>query len=108
MVQAVNIHLPNLDEILGRKGEEWVHLLSIPSEDIRRLTFRPLKWLRFVTFTVCGAKGNLFTSPGGDVVDYEHITLENIAESYYYFPDGERRFHDLAIWGERNHTSCKT
>ncbi|KAG6373279.1 hypothetical protein JVT61DRAFT_6906 [Boletus reticuloceps] len=39
----------------------WFHALSIPRRDIERLAKRPLKWLRFATFTVCGAKGHLST-----------------------------------------------
>ena len=35
----------------------WIHCLAIPLEDIERLSLHPLKWLRFIIFTVSGAKG---------------------------------------------------
>ena len=69
---------------------EWIHALAIPLEDIDRLALRPLKWLRFVTFTVVGARGHLFDAPDGDLVDYENVSLANIAENanYYFAPEG--------------------
>jgi hypothetical protein len=88
MAQVVNIHLPISGELLDGNGEAWVNLLSIPNEDIHLLALRPLKWLPFVTFAICGAKGDLCTSPTGVPVDYESVTL---AENYYYIPDGEPR-----------------
>lgn len=33
-----------------------------PPSDIERLSLRPLKWLRFVICTVCGARGDLLQS----------------------------------------------
>lgn len=70
--------------------EEWVHALAIPPQDIHRLSLRPLKWLRFVTFTVVGGRGNLFDAPDGNLVDYENVSLDDIAESanYYFVPEG--------------------
>ncbi|KAF8436892.1 hypothetical protein L210DRAFT_3688345, partial [Boletus edulis BED1] len=55
--------------------------------DIERLTLRPLKWLRFATFTICSAKGHLSTTEGGQTVDYENVSFNNIADRYYYAPD---------------------
>ena len=61
-------------------------LLSIPSDDIQRLSYRPLKWLRFVTFAICGARGDLLQSHSGPIVDYE---ATNVVGPYYYRPTGE-------------------
>ncbi|KAF8433703.1 hypothetical protein L210DRAFT_3411547 [Boletus edulis BED1] len=66
---------------------EWIHALSIPRRDIERLTIRPLKWLRFATFTVCGAKGHLSTTKGGQTVDYQNVSFDNLADRYYFTPD---------------------
>ena len=68
----------------------WIHCLAIPLEDIERLSLRPLKWLRFVIFTVSGAKGHLSDTPGGNVVDYENISLADLTEdaNYYFTPEG--------------------
>jgi len=74
-----------------RKGDEWIHALAIPLEDVRRLSLRPLKWLRFVTFTALGAKGHLSDTPGGNIVDYENVSLADLAEdgNYYFTPEGK-------------------
>jgi hypothetical protein len=71
--------------------DEWIHTLAISLEDIDRLSLRPLKWLRFVTFTVVGARGHLFDAPDGNLVDYENVSLANIAENtnYYFAPEGD-------------------
>jgi hypothetical protein len=60
--------------------------LDIPESDIQRLSVRPLKWLRFVTFTVCGVRGDLAMTPNGPAVDYD---IDTIAQEYYYNPDGD-------------------
>jgi len=44
---------------LRKTGGAWIHALAIPLEDIARLSFRSLKWLRFATFTAVGAKNDL-------------------------------------------------
>ena len=42
--------------------------LVIPFNDIGRLSLRPLKWLRYVTFALCGVRGDLSETPGGDTM----------------------------------------
>ena len=74
--------------IVPNKGSQ-VLALSIPSSDIQRLSIRPLKWLRFVTFAVCGVPGNLSATPDGPAVEYDSIPHAEIAEAYYYTPQGE-------------------
>jgi len=68
-------------------------LLSIPSDDIQRLSYRPLKWLRFVTFTICGARGDLLQSHNGPIVNYDTTSINNVVGPYYYRPIGERSFY---------------
>jgi len=82
----VNIHVRAEAEAV----DQWIHALAIPLQDIDRLSLRPLKWLRYVTFTVVGARGNLFDAPDGNLVDYENVSIANIAENanYYFVPDG--------------------
>ena len=67
-----------------------IHTLSIPLSDIKRLSLRPLKWLRFVTFTVCGVQGDLSETPNGHHVNYS-TSYSAIAPDYYYTPQGETR-----------------
>ena len=77
-----------------RKGDdEWIHALAVPLEDIRRLSLRPLKLLRFVTFTALGAKGDLPDTPGGNV-DYKNVSRADLAEDNSYFtPEDETPLH---------------
>ena len=75
--------------LLIQSSTEWIHALSIPRKDIERLSLRPLKWLRFATFAVCGAKGHLSTTQGGEIVDYENVLFDNLADKYYYTPDSK-------------------
>jgi hypothetical protein len=65
-----------------------VLVLSIPSSDIARLSIRPVKWLRFVTFAICGVRGDLSATPNGPPSDYDSISLDHIADAYYYTPEG--------------------
>ncbi|KAI9566886.1 hypothetical protein HD554DRAFT_2193715 [Boletus coccyginus] len=60
--------------------------LSIPNSDVRRLSKRPFKWLRFVMFSICGARGDLSATPDGPPVDYDNTSFSDV---YYYNPSGE-------------------
>ncbi|KAK0490320.1 hypothetical protein IW261DRAFT_1387622 [Armillaria novae-zelandiae] len=83
-VKAVNIHL----SYRNKQGLA----LSIPIDDIRRLSIRPLKWLRYVAFTVFGATGHLALTADGSAFEDENITWESedrLCEDYYYIPDGK-------------------
>jgi len=66
----------------------WVHLLSIPLEDVWRFSLHPLKWLRYATFAVLGAKGHLCETPGGNIVDYENVSFTD-KENYYFTAEGD-------------------
>ena len=68
--------------------DRQVLALSIPFSDIERLSVRPVKWLRFVTFAICGVRGDLSAMLNGPPVDYDSISLDHIAEAYYYTPEG--------------------
>ena len=49
----------------------------------------PPPWLRFVTFAICGVRGDLSATPNGPPVDYDSISLDDpLAEAYYYTPEG--------------------
>ncbi|KAF8341157.1 hypothetical protein F5887DRAFT_1062495 [Amanita rubescens] len=81
--------------------------LSIPFSDIERLSVRPVKWLRFVTFAICGVRGNLSEMPNGPPVDYDSISLDDIAEAYYYTPEGDHLIDHNAM-NDRITSSEKT
>ncbi len=75
----VNIYL-NVD------GSQ-VSFLSIPHSDVQRLSIRPFRWLRFVMFSICGARGDLSATPDGPPVDYDSTSLAGV--TYYYKPCGK-------------------
>lgn len=77
-------------EIYLNVHEDQTLLLSIPLRDIQRLSIRPLKWLRFVMFCVCGAKGQLSATPDGlPVDDNTGITSLTDDDIYYYMTGGK-------------------
>jgi len=65
---------------------EYQHALSIPVETCQHFSLHPLKWLRYVGFTIYGTEGHIFRFATGPVVQYpEHIQ----AGVYYYIPDSQ-------------------
>ena len=70
-------------EVFLSVEDKQLSFLSIPRSDIERLAIFPFRWLRFVVFSICGACGELSTTPNGPPVDYEkpQLTAEN---KYYY------------------------
>ena len=53
------------------------------------LSNRPLRWLRYVMFSICGARGDLFRTPDptDDPVDY-NTSLADLSTVIYYKPSG--------------------
>ncbi len=75
-------------EIYLNVHESQVPFLSIPLSDVQRLSIRPFKWLRFVMFSICGARGDLYATLDGPPVDYDGTALaDNII--YFYKPSGK-------------------
>ncbi|KAH9025432.1 hypothetical protein EDB85DRAFT_1893856 [Lactarius pseudohatsudake] len=81
-----------VDICLNIHGSQ-VLFLSIPLEDVQRLSVRPFKWMRFVMFSICGARGELSAIPDGPTVNYN--TTELVDTTYYYKPLGDFIFVDL-------------
>ncbi|KAH8994531.1 hypothetical protein EDB92DRAFT_287375 [Lactarius akahatsu] len=71
----VNIYL-NIDK-------STLLFLSIPDSDVQRLSIYPFKWLRYVMFSICGARGCLSAIPGGPAIDYDSASLNDIVNLYY-------------------------
>ncbi|KAI0289893.1 hypothetical protein B0F90DRAFT_1791095 [Multifurca ochricompacta] len=74
--------------------DRQVLALSIPFSDIERLSILPVKWLRFVTFAICGVRGDLSAMPNGPPVNYDSISIDHIAEAYYYTPEADYHLID--------------
>ncbi|KAK0495743.1 hypothetical protein EDD18DRAFT_1392804 [Armillaria luteobubalina] len=84
-VKVVNIHLSyRTTQVLA---------LSIPIDDIKRLSIRPLKWLRYVAFAVFGAIGRLALTADG--------SADRLCEDYYYIPDGALHLVDYQGLNDR-------
>ncbi|KAM6493156.1 hypothetical protein JOM56_011290 [Amanita muscaria] len=66
----------------------FLHFLSIPLSDIHRLSIRPLKWIRFVAFSICGSHGHLRSTTAVNAlpVDYNNSNLVE-SSTYYYIPE---------------------
>ena len=72
-------------------GESEIPFLSIPLSDVQRLSIRPFKWLRYVMFSICGAKGGLSAGATDSEVDYETTALVDDT-IYYYSTSGKGSF----------------
>ncbi|KDQ56787.1 hypothetical protein JAAARDRAFT_301400 [Jaapia argillacea MUCL 33604] len=98
-----------VDIYLKVENDPPVLALSIPLNDIQRLSLRPLKWLRYITFAVCGARGDLSTTPDSPAVDYDSVHhLDPVAEAYYYTPQETYRLIDHSGLNERITSSAQT
>ena len=69
-----------------------VSFLSIPRSAIERLAVFPFRWIRYVMFTICGARGHLLTKPNGPSVDYDKTEIAEAENTYYYQPLGKLSF----------------
>ncbi len=76
-------------EIYLVTGEVQVSFLRIPIKDVKRLSVRPFKWLRFVMYAICGAPGKISATPDGDPVEYNSTELADVDAEYYYKPRGK-------------------
>ena len=43
-------------------------------------------------FAICGARGDLLTTPNGPAVNYEDTEIANEKNPYYYRPSGKLSF----------------
>ena len=94
-LSMVDIYLKLVDD-----SDTFIHFLSIPLSDIRRLSVCPLKWIRFVVFTICGSHGHLHETAAVNVPPVDYGILDLVESStYYYIPDRESSFHSL-LWHE--------
>ena len=65
-------------------GEAPISFLRIPIKDVKRLSVRPFKWLRFVMYCICGAPGQISAKAHGDPVEYESTELADANVRYYF------------------------
>jgi hypothetical protein len=79
-------------EIFLSSERDNVPFLSIPRSDIERLAIFPFRWIRYVMFTICGARGDLLTTSDGPFVDYNKTEIADGENTYYYRPSGKLSF----------------
>ncbi|KAH7886545.1 hypothetical protein F5I97DRAFT_1004534 [Phlebopus sp. FC_14] len=90
----VNIYFRSTDN-----QNTWIHALQIPYSDIHRLCLRPLKWLRFVAFTISGAHGDLSETQDGHPVNYDNTS--DLADTYYYITTEQFHLVDYNALNDR-------
>ncbi|KAI9465837.1 hypothetical protein BJY52DRAFT_1143807 [Lactarius psammicola] len=49
--------------------------LSVPLSDVQKVTIHPFKWLRFVMYSICGARGDLYATLDGPPVEYDSTAM---------------------------------
>lgn len=59
-----------------------------------RFALKPLKWLRFLAYTIYGREGHISLTNDGSPVDYESGVTEG--SSYHFIADGMSFFISLA------------
>ena len=79
-------------EIILSTDQTETSFLLIPRSDIERLAVSPFRWLRYVMFAICGARGHLSTTSNGPAVDYEKTEIAADENTYYYRPSGKLSF----------------
>src|SRR6266496_5148255 len=72
--------------------DDQIRFFSISLRDIQRLAVRRFKWLRFVMFCTCGAKGQLSATPDGHPVDYDAGITSLTDDDIYYYTAGGKFF----------------
>ncbi len=88
---APSLIMVEIENFLSFQGNT-VSFLSIPRSDIDRLAVFPFRWIRYVMFTICGARGDLFTTLNGLPVDYNRTEFADAENTYYYRPSGNLSF----------------
>ena len=74
--------------IIRLNHQPQVPFLTISRDDVERLSNSPFRWIRYVMFAICGARGDISMTPNGPPVNYDDILLEDDA-NLYYTPSGK-------------------
>jgi len=81
---VAGVDMDKVDIFLDDNGLPTI-FLSIPKDDIARLSLAPHKWLIYVMFAICGAHGVLSATPGGPPVQNDTV-FSDILRAYYFTP----------------------
>lgn len=77
----------------------YILFLSIPNDDVRRLSIHPFKWIKAVMFCICGTRGDLSEMLDGVLVPVDY-SRTNLADGpaddsdimLYYNPLGKNSY----------------
>lgn len=83
-------------ELWLRISDAWQPILSIPISECDRFALKPLKWLRFLGYTIYGREGDISLARNGLPVDYER-GVEGGAR-YYFISSGMCSFMSWSIY----------
>ncbi|KAF5384121.1 hypothetical protein D9615_003273 [Tricholomella constricta] len=67
----------------------YIPVLSIPVDDCNRFAAKPLRWLRYLAYTIYGRQGHISAIAGGPPVDYESAVAGG-ADYYFTSPEQPR------------------
>ncbi|KAJ7207063.1 hypothetical protein GGX14DRAFT_456059 [Mycena pura] len=88
-------------------SESWQRVLVMPLDEMKKLSTRPLRWLRYMGYCIYGAEGHLqATILGHNAVDPNQTT--GLANDYYYFSSHPARFIDIEAIGDKITDSAMT
>ncbi|KAI0256171.1 hypothetical protein BJV78DRAFT_1169751 [Lactifluus subvellereus] len=96
-----------VDIYLNVHGSQ-VHFLTIPDSDVQRLSIHPFKWLRYVMFCVCGARGHLSATPDSPSASVDYEATELADALYYYSPSENCIFVDHEGLNDQITTTSRT
>jgi hypothetical protein len=68
-------------------NKQWTSVITVPTNQLYDYSHKPLKWLRFVVYTIYGRQGNLHETINGTEVDY-NADVVSLKGRYYYSQNG--------------------
>jgi hypothetical protein len=84
---SIELHIP--------VDNAYIPVLSIPVDDCNRFALKPLRWLRFLGYTIYGKEGHISATAGGPPVDYESAAEGG---AHYYFTSAGTGIHSFWQW----------
>ena len=87
-------------ELRVQIGNAYIPVLSIPVDDCNRFALKPLRWLRFLGYTIYGNQGHISATADGPPVDYQAGVEEG---ALYYFTSAGTGIHSCWRWIRTHH-----
>ena len=88
-LSSLSLHVVSIAMInIMLNHQPQVPFLTISRNEVERLSNSHFRWIRYVMFTICGARGNISMTPDGHPVNYDDTLLE-YDTNLYYTPSGK-------------------